>query len=264
MASVLPLLYTVPVKIRVIPRLDIKGPNIVKGVRMEGLRVVGSPAMLARTYYEQGADELLALDIVASLYGRSLDLDIIRSIAQEVFIPLTVGGGIQSLHDISHVLRAGADKVALNTFALRNPAFLQEAVREFGSQCIVLSVEAKRRGEGWEAYTEGGREHSGRDVVEWVKEALGLGVGEILLTSVDRDGTKTGYDVDLLRTIASFATVPVIAHGGARDAASLADAVVAGADAVSLSWILHFKECTIPQLKEGLAERSLSVRRSSP
>lgn len=250
--------------IRLIPRLDIKGPNVVKGIHMEGLRVVGEPRALARKYYEQGADELIAMDIVASLYGRSPDFDLMRAIANELFIPLTMGGGIQSLHDINNFLRAGADKVAINTFATKRPALLADAVHQFGSQCIVLSVEAKKTPEGWyEAYTEGGREHSGRNAVEWIKEALDLGVGEILLSSIDHDGTRKGFDRELLKTITSFCNVPVVIHGGAKDAASLVDVIKEGkADAVCMASILHYDEWTIENLKKQLASQKIPVRQS--
>ncbi|OIO54307.1 imidazole glycerol phosphate synthase subunit HisF [Candidatus Peregrinibacteria bacterium CG1_02_54_53] len=248
--------------VRVIPRLDIKGPNVVKGIHMEGLRVIGTPAELARKYYEQGADELIAMDIVASLYQRNPDFDLMRSIADELFIPLTMGGGIQSLHDINNFLRAGADKVAINSHAIRNPNLLPEAVRQFGSQCIVLSIEAKRRpGGGWEAYTDGGREHSGLDAIEWIKRALAEGIGEILLTSVDFDGTKKGYDRELLAAVTAFADVPVVIHGGAKDAASLTEAIQKGhADAVSMASILHYNEWTIGKLKEELSAQFIPIR----
>ncbi len=249
-------------KIRVIPRLDIKGPHVVKGIHMEGLRVVGEPAAMARRYYEQGADELVVMDVVASLYGRSPDFLLMESIANELFIPLTMGGGIQSLRDINNFLRAGADKVALNTFATRRPELLSEAVRHFGSQCIVLSVEAKRSGTGtWEAYTDGGREHSGRDAVEWIRQALELGVGEILLTSVDADGTHKGYDMELLRAVTTFADVPVVIHGGAKDASSLLQAVREGhADAVAVASILHYGDASVGQLKNELSASGIPVR----
>ncbi len=250
--------------VRIIPRLDIKGPHVVKGIHMEGLRVVGNPQDMAKKYYEAGADELVAMDIVASLYGRSPDFDLMRGIADELFIPLTMGGGIQSLHDIHNFLRAGADKVAINTGALRNPSLLPEAVREFGAQCIVLSVEAKHTGGGtWEAYMEGGREHSGRDALVWVKEALDLGVGEILLTSIDHDGTKSGYELELLKAVSAMASVPVIAHGGARDGASMYEALGAGADALAVASILHYDEYAIPSLKDDLRARGVSIRSSS-
>ncbi|MDD5103151.1 MAG: imidazole glycerol phosphate synthase cyclase subunit [Candidatus Peribacteraceae bacterium] len=248
--------------VRIIPRLDIKGPNVVKGIHLEGLRVIGNPVKLARKYFEQGADELIAMDIVASLYQRSPDFDLMRSIANELFIPLTMGGGIQSLHDINNFLRAGADKVAINTYATLNPALLSEAVHQFGAQCIVLSVEAKRSAPGrWEAYTDGGREHSGLDAIEWIKRALAMGVGEILLTSVDFDGTKKGYDRGLLAAVTAFADVPVIIHGGAMDAASLTEAIQEGhADAVCLASILHYDEWTIGALKEQLMTKKIPIR----
>lgn len=263
-------------KPRIIPRLDIKGPNVVKGIHTEGLRVVGKPSELARKYYEQGADELIVMDIVASLYGRNPDFDLMRSVADELFIPLTMGGGIQSVHDINNFLRAGADKVAINTYATRHPELLRDAVQEFGSQCIVLSVEAKRSGPipsassgptplhgGWEAYTDGGREHSGLDVVEWIKRALDLGIGEILLTSVDNDGTRKGYDMELLTAVTAFAPVPVIIHGGAKDATSLTHAIRDGhADAVCLAYALHYDETTVSTLKEDLAANNIPIRRT--
>lgn len=262
MAPKAPLWENGPVhSVRIIPRLDIKGPNVVKGIHMEGLRVMGTPPEMAKKYFEQGADELVVMDIVASLYGRSPDFTLMRAVADELFIPLTMGGGIRSLEDINDFLRAGADKVAINTHAIRNPSLLKEAVHHFGSQCIVLSVEAKRTAQGtWEAYTDGGREHSGKDAVEWVKRALEQGIGEILLTSVDFDGTRRGYDMELLAAVTAFADVPVVIHGGAKDAASLKEAVAHGADAVCLASALHYDECTIPQLKKELRASSVPVR----
>jgi cyclase len=256
--------YDYLVKTRIIPRLDIKGPNVVKGIHMEGLRVMGTPRELARKYFEQGADELIAMDIVASLYERSPDFDLMRGVADELFIPLTMGGGIKSIQDINNFLRAGADKVAINTHAIRNPSLLPEAVRQFGSQCIVLSVEAKKTAEGWyEAYTDGGREHSGKDAIEWIKQGIDLGVGEILLTSVDHDGTKKGYDLDLIKTVTAFAPIPVVVHGGAKDAASLKAALDAKADAVALASILHYDLTTINSLKNDLSSNGIPVRFSS-
>ena len=251
-------------KPRLIPRLDIKGPNVVKGIHTEGLRVVGNPKAMAKKYFEQGADELVVMDIVASLYGRSPDFELMRGVADELFIPLTMGGGIQSIHDINNFLRAGADKVAINTFATRHPELLSESVHQFGSQCIVLSVEAKKTGPGkWEAYTDGGREHSGLDAIEWIKKALDLGVGEILLTSVDMDGTRNGYDMELLKTVSAFAHVPVIIHGGARDALSLKQAIEGGADAVCMAAILHYDEHSITGLKKDLTAHNVPVREST-
>lgn len=248
--------------VRVIPRLDIKGPNVVKGIHTEGLRVVGNPVDLARKYFEQGADELIAMDIVASLYQRSPDFDLMRAIANELFIPLTMGGGIQSLHDINNFLRAGADKVAINTYATRNPQLLSDAVHQFGAQCIVLSVETKRSSPGhWEAYTDGGREHSGLDAIEWIKRALDLGIGEILLTSVDFDGTRKGYDLELLAAVTALADIPVVIHGGANDGASLTEAINEGhADAVCVASILHYNEITIPDLKAAMTAQHIPTR----
>jgi len=246
---------------RVIARLDIKGPNVVKTVSTEGLRVVGDPAILAKKYYDQSIDELVYIDIVASLYQRNLDFDQLKAISQNVFIPITAGGGIRSLNDITMALAAGADKVAINTYAIRDPEFLREAAEKFGSQCIVLSVEAKKIGEGeWEAYTDGGREKTGVDVLEWITRGIELGVGEILLTSVDRDGTKKGYDTELIQAIAAISPVPVIAHGGAGNAGDIFVAKTAGADAVSASSVYHYNLISIPQTKEFLGARGVMIR----
>jgi len=179
--------------LRIIPRLDIKGPNLIKGIRLEGLRVVGDPHAFALRYYAQGADEMVFMDIVASLYQRNSLSDIIRRAANQIYIPITVGGGIRSLDDVDNMLRSGADKVAINTAAIARPALITEVARRFGSQCMVLSVEAKRTGPGrWEAYTDNGREHTGLDVIDWIAQAVGLGAGEILLTAVDQEGTRKG------------------------------------------------------------------------
>lgn len=238
---------------RVIARLDIKSPNVVKGIQMVGFRKAGDPAALAQVYNAQGADELLMVDIVASLYQRDPDVALVRSVAKELSIPLTVAGGIRNLSHIDALLQAGADKVAINTYALEHPQFLFDAAQKFGSQCIVLSVEAKHMfGKTYEAYTNGGREHTGRDVVEWVQEAQELGIGEILLTAIDRDGTKKGLDPDLLERVQRIATVPVILSGGAKDAGSVRDAIDAGADAVAIASILHNGSCTIDMLKNAL------------
>lgn len=248
--------------IRIIPRLDIKGPNVVKGVHTEGLRVVGNPKKLALKYYTDGADEIIYLDIVASLYERNLDFDQLKSVTENIFIPFTVGGGIRSTEDINDALRAGADKVAINTYAIKNPKFLTEAAHNFGSQCIVLSVEAKRTGEDkWEAYTEGGRERTNIDVVEWVKKAIKLGAGEIMLTSIDQDGTHNGYDIDLIKKITEFSPVPVIAHGGAGNTKDIVRVIIDGkADAVSASSIYHYNECNISDIKKKLISENIPVR----
>lgn len=248
--------------VRIIPRLDIKGPNVVKPVHTEALRIVGNPRELAARYYAEGADELIALDIVASLYQRNLDFELLKSITEQIFIPVTVGGGIRTVQDINHALRSGADKVAINTHAVRHPEFLAEAVHEFGSQCIVLYVEAKLRPDGtYEAYTDGGREPSGLEVISWIQKAIGLGVGEVLITSIDRDGTSRGYDLDLLRKISAVAPVPVIAHGGAGTAEHVREAVMSGgADAAAISSLFHYKTLTIGELKRQLEGSEFSVR----
>jgi len=248
--------------IRIIPRLDIKGLNVVKPVQTEALRVVGNPKELAHRYYQEGADELIYLDIVASLYGRTLDFDLLKSVAQNIFIPITVGGGIRSIHDINNALRSGADKIAINTYAVKHPEFITESVKEFGSQCIVLYVEAKKQPNGsYEVYTDGGREKTGVEVINWIKKAIGLGVGEILLTSIDRDGTKSGFDMALLKEVSSFSPVPVIAHGGAKDAPSLKDAILdAKVDALGVSSIFHYNKCSIAEAKEYLFKNNINVR----
>lgn len=249
--------------LRVIPRLDIKGPNVVKGIQLDGLRVVGSPAELAAHYYEDGADELVYMDIVASLYGRNSLLEIVERAARSIFIPLTVGGGLRSLDDIAKVLRAGADKVAINTAAVKRPDIIAEAARRFGSQCVVVSIEAKRQAPGrWEAYTDNGRERTGLDAVTWAHKAAELGAGEILLTSVDREGTGKGYDLELTERVAKGLSIPVIASGGAGTPEHAADcAAGAGADAVALAQLLHYKRCSISQVKDALGARGLPVRR---
>jgi cyclase len=248
--------------IRIIPRLDIKGENVVKGVRLEGLRVVGKPGEFARRYYADGADEILFVDIVASLYGRNNILGVVERAAREIFVPLTVGGGLRSLDDIAGALRAGADKVAINTAAVRRPAFLAEAAERFGSQCIVLNLEAKRRGPAaWEALTDNGRETTGRDALAWVEEALSLGVGEVLVTSVDQEGTKKGFDTDLLAAVRKRARVPVIACGGAGTAAHVADCFrAADADAAACAAIFHYGLVPLPALKAALADAGIAVR----
>src|SRR6478609_312410 len=196
-------------RIRLIPRLDIKGPNLIKGIHLEGLRKIGDPQEHARRYYEQGADELIYMDIVASLYGRNSLVDIISRTARDVFIPMTVGGGVRSVDDVRELLRAGADKVAINTAAVRRPELITEVSQAFGSQCMVLSIEAKRTTGGkWTAYTDNGREHTGLDVVEWARRGVELGAGEIMLTSVDQEGTRKGFDVELVRQVSTAASVP--------------------------------------------------------
>lgn len=228
--------------IRIIPRLDIKGPNLVKGIHLEGLRVLGRPEDFAKHYYENGADELIFQDIVASLYERNSLHDIISRTAKEIFIPLTVGGGIRTLEDIKQALRVGADKVSINTAAIKNPSFIKEASLKFGSSTIVIAIEAIKQRDGkYFAFTDNGREHSGKEVVSWAKQAEELGAGEIIITSVDKEGTGEGYDLELIRLISDTVGIPVIAHGGASNPDNLKAAVTkSNADALSIASMLHY------------------------
>ncbi|HYU44720.1 MAG TPA: imidazole glycerol phosphate synthase cyclase subunit [Terriglobales bacterium] len=229
-------------KLRVIPRLDIKGPNLVKGIHLEGLRAIGEPARFARHYYQQGADELLYIDIVASLYGRNGLLDLIERTAQEIFIPLTVGGGLRTIDDIRSTLRAGADKIAINTAAVRRPEFIREAACKFGSSTVVLSIEAMKRPDGsYEAYTDNGREKTGLDACEWAVRGVELGAGEVLVTSIDREGTGLGFDLELSRRIAESVPVPVIACGGAASAEHVKQAALVGqVQGAGIASMLHY------------------------
>ena len=228
--------------IRFIPRLDIKGPNLVKGVHLEGLRVLGKPERFSEFYYEQGADELIYIDVVASLYGRNSILGMIQKISKKIFIPLTVGGGIRSIEDIQSVLKSGADKVAINTAAIHSPHLIEEASGKFGASTIVVSIAAKRQQNGtYEAYTDNGREKTGIDVCHWAKEVEQLGAGEILLTSIDRDGTGQGFDQELTRKVSTSVSIPVIACGGAGRLSHIHDVITEGkADAVAAASMLHY------------------------
>ena len=246
---------------RLIARLDIKGPNLVKGIHLEGLRVLGDPAEHAVRYYRDGADELLYVDIVASLYQRNNLADVVARTAAEIFVPLTVAGGIRSIDDINKLLRVGADKVAINTAALRRPELITEASRTFGAQAVVLSIEAKRRPQGgWEAYTDNGREKTGVDAVDWAKRAVDLGAGEVLVTSVDREGTRRGFDRELIAAIGPRLGVPVIACGGAGSIEHVVDALEAGADAVAVVSLLHYETETVASIKTGMRPKGLAVR----
>jgi cyclase len=228
--------------VRIIPRLEIKGPNLVKGIHLEGLRVLGQPQDFARYYYEQGADELLYMDVVASLYERNSLLDIIERTSREIFIPLAVGGGLRSVEDIRSVLRAGADKVSLNTAVIGNPKLIQEAATRFGSSTIVVSIEAKKRADGsYEAYIDNGRQRTGVEVFGWAQQVAELGAGEIIITSIDREGTGTGFDLELTRRVAESVSIPVIACGGAGTMEHVHEVLLQGsADAVSLASLLHY------------------------
>jgi cyclase len=246
---------------RIIPCLDVKDGRVVKGVQFVDLRDAGDPVEAAIAYDRQGADELVFLDITASHENRKIMLDVVARTAEGIYMPLTVGGGIRSIDDVRGLLRAGADKVSLNTAALERPALIREAAERFGSQCIVVAIDARAAGKGWEVYTHGGRRPTGRDAVEWAREATRLGAGEILLTSMDRDGTKDGYDLELTRAITTGVEVPVIASGGAGSLEHLWEGLVeGGADAALAASIFHFGIHTIAEAKAFLRERGVPVR----
>lgn len=229
--------------IRIIPRLDIKGPNLVKGIHLEGLRVLGKPEHFARYYYESGADEMIYVDVVASLYTRNSLHEIVTRTAKEIFIPLTVAGGIRTLGDIRNMLKAGADKVALNTAAIKKPEIIREASRKFGSSTIVIMIEAVKQGDGsYLAYTDNGREFTGVEVLGWARQVEALGAGEIVITSVDREGTGLGFDIALTKMVSEAVTIPVIAHGGASSAEDIRSVIQSGkASAVAVASILHYE-----------------------
>jgi len=246
---------------RVIPCLDVTGGRVVKGVRFVELRDAGDPVEAAQAYDAQGADELVFLDITASHEQRATVLDVVQRTAEGVYMPLTVGGGVRSLEDVRRLLRAGADKVSLNTAAVERPELVGEAARAFGSQCIVVAIDARREGEGFAVYTHGGRHPAGRDAVAWAAEVVDRGAGEILLTSMDRDGTGDGYDLALTRAVSRAVSVPVIASGGAGRLQHLAEAVTDGeADAVLVASLFHFGRHTVPEAKAYLRDRGVPVR----
>ena len=250
---------------RIIPCLDVTGGRVVKGVKFVGLRDAGDPVEIAHRYDEQGADELAFLDITASSDSRGLILSVIEEVAAQVFIPLTVGGGVRSVADVRSLLNAGADKVSINTSAVQNPQLVADASGRFGAQCIVVAIDAKQARDGasprWEVFTHGGRKTSGRDAVEWAKQAQALGAGEILLTSMDRDGTKNGFDLVLTRAIFDAVDIPVIASGGAGNLQHLVEGVLAGgADAVLAASIFHYGEYTVLEAKQYMAQHDIEVR----
>jgi len=250
---------------RVIARLDVKGPNLVKGIHLEGLRVIGDPQAYARRYYAEGADEILYVDIVASLYGRNNILEVVRRTASDIFVPMTVAGGLRSLADVREALRSGADKVAINTAAVANPPLIREVSEAFGSQCMVLELQTKKIApDRWEAYTDNGREKTGLDALEWAARAVELGAGELLVTSVDREGTQKGMDLDFLRRLTQVVTVPVIAGGGVGAPEHVREAVAdVGVDAVAVASVLHYGKCTIGDIKARLAMADVPVRVSA-
>ena len=246
---------------RLVVCLDVKGDRVVKGVQFESLRDVGDPVDLAERYEAAGADEVVYLDISASAEERSTLLDLARRTAERLFIPLTVGGGIRSPNDVARALRAGADKVGVNTAAVESPEILTECAVRFGSQCIVASIDAKRQGETWLVYTRGGRTATSLDAVTWARECVRRGAGELLVTSIDRDGARTGYDLELTAAIADAVDVPVVASGGAGSASDVCDALLRGrADAALVAGILHEGVTTVQHIKEEMARRGIPVR----
>jgi cyclase len=247
---------------RIVPCLDVKDGRVVKGVQFLDLRDAGDPVEAALAYDAQGADELVFLDITASHEDRAIMLDVVRRTAEGIYMPLTVGGGLRSADDVRRLLRAGADKISLNTAAVERPVVIREAAERFGSQCIVVAIDARRDGDRWTVFTHGGRRSTGRDVVAWAQEVVSLGAGEILLTSMDRDGTKDGYDLGLTRAVAQTVSVPVIASGGAGALEHFHEALTEGcADAALAASLFHFGIHTIAEVKDYLAERGVEVRR---
>lgn len=249
-------------RIRLIARLDIKSENLIKGIHLEGLRVIGSPDEYAHKYYLQGADELIFMDTVASLYGRNHLGHIIKSVAKDVFIPITVGGGIRSVDNAIEILRLGADKVAINTAAVARPQLISEIANSLGSQAMVVSIEAKRIAENkWEVYTDNGRESTGLDVIEWLSEAENLGAGEILLTSVDNEGTKKGFDIDLANAASAVSSIPLIISGGMGKYEHLKEVVMeTNSDAIAMASILHYEEMSFSEIRENCKQDNILVR----
>ncbi len=247
---------------RIIPCLDVKDGRVVKGINFVNLSDAGDPVELAKIYDREGADELVFLDITASHERRDIMIDVVKRVAEEVFIPFTVGGGIYDIETIRQILSSGADKVSINTAAVKDPSFIREAADQFGSQCVVIAIDAKKTDTKWEVYTHGGRTPTGIDAVEWAKKAQSLGAGEILLTSMDRDGTKVGYDIELTKAISNAVNIPVIASGGAGTLEHMYEAFsLAEADAALLASLLHFGELRIAQIKDYLSDRGISVRK---
>ena len=246
---------------RIIPCLDVDNGRVVKGIKFKEIRDAGDPVELAKMYNLQGSDEITFLDIGASYKSRAILLDVVESVSREVFVPLTVGGGIRSTEDMRKILNSGADKVALCTSALKNPQLISEGARIFGSQCMVLSVDVKRAGNSWHAFMNGGRDDSGRDAIDWIKRGEELGAGEILLNSMDMDGTREGYDLELTRMVSEMVNIPVIASGGAGNMKQIFDAIEKGkAEAVLLASLLHYREYEVSDIKKYLEKRGVIVR----
>lgn len=248
---------------RLIARMDIKGPHLIKPVNLEGVRKVGDPKIFCAEYYNQGIDEIIYHDAVASLYNRNSLSELVEETAKNIFVPLTVSGGIRSLSDVELMLNSGADKVAINTAAIQRPEIIDEIASTFGSQCMVVSIEAKRKsnGSGWEVYTNCGREKTGIDALDWVKESVGRGAGEIFLTSIDHEGMCRGFDIELCAAVSSIAPIPVILSGGMGKAEDVVEAIAqGGADAVAIAHMLHYKKISIDDLRCCLREHSIPTR----
>lgn len=248
-------------KVRIISRLDIKSANVIKGIQYEGLRIVGDPDTLSQKYYNQGADEMLYIDTVASLYGRNNLLDVVRKAAAHIFIPMTVGGGIRSVEDVKLLLRNGADKVAINTAAVKRPELITDIVRSYGSQVLVGSLQVKKiAANKWEIYTDCGRERTNIDAFEWAQKMESLGVGELLITSIDKDGTGSGFEIDFIRQVAGMVSIPVIASGGAGKPSDLAELIrQTDVDAIAVASMLHYNWSSIREIKNCLSQNNIGA-----
>ena len=251
-----------PSNVRIIPRLDIKGPNLIKGIHLEGLRKIGNPNSYAKKYYNDGADEIIYMDVVASLYGRNNLQDVVKSTVKDVFVPITVGGGISTTDDVKRLLRSGAEKISINTAAVKNPELISKISKKFGSQCVVVSIEAKRISSlKWEILIENGREKTNIDALEWAKKVESLNAGEILLTSIDQEGTGKGFDYDLVKQISTNVNIPVIACGGMKNSQDAKKVINEScADAIAVSRILHYDISTIRNIREDLKASNINVR----
>ena len=249
-------------KPRVIARLDIKGPNLIKGIQLEGLRVMGDPAEFANRYYAEGADELIYSDVVASLYGRNSLHDVVQATASQIFVPLTVGGGVRSTDDVASLLAVGADKVSVNTAAVQDPTLITRIANTFGSQCCVIEIQAKKLTDNeWTVLVDNGREPTGMNVVDWTQQAIELGAGEILLTSIDREGTRSGVDLDLVTAVCEVATVPVIASGGVGKPEDVVEALTStDLHSIAIADLLHYKRATVGDVKLHLSDAGMDVR----
>ena len=236
--------------VRLIGRLDIKNSNLIKSINLEGLRIVGSPNTFAKKYYDEGIDELILMDVVATLYGRNYLTDILKEITKKIFIPITIGGGVRSIEDAKKLLSSGADKVAINSAAVKSPKFVENLVKEIGSQSVVISVEAKKKDNWWEVYTSNGREPSGKNVVGWIEELMQLGAGEILLTSIDREGTRTGFDTDLVDQVSKICKIPLIISGGFGKTNDLDNVLKNQVDAVAIADGIHYGRYTVSEIKD--------------